>query len=78
MLVGHADGAVLKTLADAPLAVFGNGPALLLRKGCKQRDHQLTAFVQRVDAFLLEAHLDAYGAQSANRLKRVDCVAGKA
>lgn len=59
MLVGHADGAILKAFADAPFAVFGNGTALLLRKGCKQRNHQLTAFVQRVDAFLLEANLHA-------------------
>ena len=78
MLVGHADGAILKAFADAPLAVFGNGTALLLRKGREQGDHQFTAFVQCIDAFLFEAYLNAQGAQSANRLKRVDCVAGKA
>ena len=49
VLVGHTDHALLKALADAPFAVFGNTPAFLLRKGREERNHQLAAFVQRID-----------------------------
>ena len=78
MLVGHADHALLEALADAPFAVFGNTPALLLRKGREERNHQLAAFVHRIDVLLFEAHLHAQPLQAAHRFQRVDGVARKA
>ena len=78
MLVGCAYGAVLKTLADTPFAVFGNGSAFLLGKGREQGDHQLSALVKRVDAFLFEAYLDSQSLEAAYCFQGVYCVAGKA
>lgn len=70
--------ALLETLLHAPLDVFRNAAALLLRERRENREHQLALAAQRADIFLFKIDLDAERFQPPHGLEQVDRVAGEA
>lgn len=68
---------LLKTFAGPPFHIVADGAALLLRKRCKDGQHQLAVPAHGTDVFLLESHFNAQVFQMPDSVQKVYRVPGK-
>ena len=73
----EAGFAPLKVVADAPLAVFRNAVAFLLRKRSEDGQHKLTVPAQRIQLLFLKINAYAQPLQLAHRIQQRQRISGE-
>ena len=75
--VADDEGSFLKSVLNAPLAVFRNGSGLALRNGAQDGKHQLRTHVLCIDVLLFKIDGNVQPHQLSNHLQALHCVSGK-